>query len=65
MDLIRKKPVPTNACNHVRWAVPGFAGNAPLRLTLLNRIWLVALRSYLVLAGGLVFVRTVQLALGR
>jgi hypothetical protein len=36
----------------------------PARLTLLNRIWLIVLRGYLVLAAGLVLLRIVELALG-
>jgi hypothetical protein len=35
---------------------------APARMTPLTRIWMVVLRGYLVLAGGLVLVRIIQLA---
>ena len=36
----------------------------PRPLTTLNRVWLVVLRAYLILAAGLVLVRIVQLATG-
>ena len=48
-----------------RWRMQPLARLARRRLTLLNRIWLVALRAYLVLGNGPVLVRIVQLALGR
>ena len=37
---------------------------APARLTLASRVWMIVLRGYLVVAGGLVLVRIVELALG-
>ena len=46
------------------WRMPPLAELPPARLTTLNRIWLIVLRGYLVVAGGLVLTRIVQLALG-
>jgi NRAMP (natural resistance-associated macrophage protein)-like metal ion transporter len=36
----------------------------PARLTVLNRIWMIVLRAYLVVAAGLVLVRIFRLAMG-
>jgi NRAMP (natural resistance-associated macrophage protein)-like metal ion transporter len=47
------------------WRMPPLDELPPVRLTTLNRIWLVVLRAYLVLAAGLVVVRIVLLAAGR
>jgi Mn2+/Fe2+ NRAMP family transporter len=44
------------------WRMPPLAELPPARLTLLNRVWLIVLRGYLVVAGGLVLLRIVQLA---
>jgi Mn2+/Fe2+ NRAMP family transporter len=46
------------------WRMPPLAELAPLRMTPLTRIWMVLLRGYLVVAGGLVLVRIVTLATG-
>jgi len=35
----------------------------PARLTLLNRIWMIVLRAYLVVAAGLLLFKMVQLTL--
>ena len=45
------------------WRMPPLDRLEPARLTLLARVWMIVLRLYLVLAGGLVLVRIVQLAL--
>jgi Mn2+/Fe2+ NRAMP family transporter len=45
------------------WRMPPLDELPPVRLSLLNRAWLVVLRAYLVVAGGLVLVRIVLLAL--
>ncbi len=45
------------------WRMPPLGELAPARLALPSRVWLVALRLYLVLAGGLVVARMVQLAI--
>jgi Mn2+/Fe2+ NRAMP family transporter len=46
------------------WRMPPLAQLPKATLSPLNRIWLVVLRSYLVVAAGLVLLRIVQLALG-
>lgn len=46
------------------WRMPPLATLAPMRMTLLTRIWMVVLRGYLVLAAGLVLWRIVLLAIG-
>jgi Mn2+/Fe2+ NRAMP family transporter len=44
------------------WRMPPLSELPPAQLSLLNRIWMIVLRGYLVLAGGLVLVRIFQLA---
>jgi Mn2+/Fe2+ NRAMP family transporter len=44
------------------WRMPPLAQLPPSRLTVLERMWLVVLRAYLVVAAGLVLVRIVVLA---
>jgi Mn2+/Fe2+ NRAMP family transporter len=44
------------------WRMPPLAELPPARLTTLNRIWMIVLRAYLLVAAGLVLVRIVQLA---
>jgi Mn2+/Fe2+ NRAMP family transporter len=46
------------------WRMRPLATLTPTPLTGLNQIWMIVLRGYLVLAGGLVLVRIVTLALG-
>ena len=46
------------------WRMPKLSTLPPPRLTLSKRIWMMALRGYLVLAVGMVLVRVVQIALG-
>ena len=45
------------------WRMPPLDRLPPAQLTTLNRIWLIVLRGYLMLAAGLVLVRIVQLAM--
>jgi hypothetical protein len=45
------------------WRMPPLSALPPARLTLLNRVWLMVLRVYLVAAVGLVIFRVTQLAL--
>jgi hypothetical protein len=42
--------------------MPPLGELSPARMTPLTRIWMVVLRGYLVVAGGLVLVRIIQLA---
>jgi hypothetical protein len=46
------------------WRMPPLPELPPARMTPLTRIWMIVLRGYLIVAGGLVLVRIVQLALG-
>ena len=45
------------------WVMPPLAELPPVRLSLQSRVWMFALRGYLLLAAGLVMVRIVQLAI--
>jgi Mn2+/Fe2+ NRAMP family transporter len=45
------------------WRMPPLSELPPARLTTLNRVWLIVLRGYLIVAAGLVLVRIVQLAI--
>jgi NRAMP (natural resistance-associated macrophage protein)-like metal ion transporter len=47
------------------WRMAPLAQLPPPNLSRLGKVWMAVLRGYLVLAGGLVFFRIVQLALGR
>jgi NRAMP (natural resistance-associated macrophage protein)-like metal ion transporter len=44
------------------WRMPPLASLPPARLSTLSRIWMIVLRGYLLIAGGLVLVRIFQLA---
>jgi len=46
------------------WRMPPIEQLPPAQLTTLNRVWLVVLRAYLVVAAGLVIARIVTLAVG-
>ncbi|MDE2351556.1 MAG: divalent metal cation transporter [Alphaproteobacteria bacterium] len=46
------------------WRMQPFDQLPPGRLTTLGRVWMIVLRGYLVVAGGLVLIRIVQLAVG-
>ena len=46
------------------WRMPPLDQLTPAHLGLLSRVWMIVLRAYLVVAGGLVLVRIVVLALG-
>ena len=46
------------------WRMPSLGELEPARLSLAAKIWMGVLRLYLVVAGGLVLVRIVELALG-
>ena len=47
------------------WRMPALARLAPPRLTVATRVWMGALRLYLVMAVGMVVVRVLQLAFGQ
>jgi Mn2+/Fe2+ NRAMP family transporter len=44
------------------WRMPPLDQLAPAQLTVLNRIWMIVLRAYLVIAAGLVLLRIFRLA---
>ena len=54
-----ERPLPVE--ERETWRMPPLETLAPAQLTLLSRTWLIVLRSYLVIAAGLVLVRIAQL----
>jgi hypothetical protein len=48
--------------NRDTWRMPPLDRLPPARLSPLSRIWMIVLRGYLVVAGGLVLLRIFQLA---
>jgi Mn2+/Fe2+ NRAMP family transporter len=50
------------AAQAVAWQMPALAALPPLKLTPLNRLWLLVLRGYLVVAVVMVAIRVAQLA---
>jgi Mn2+/Fe2+ NRAMP family transporter len=46
------------------WRMPPLSQLPPRQLTTLNRVWLLVLRAYLIVAGGLVLLRILTLATG-
>lgn len=54
----------SSAIERHRWRTPPLDELPPVRLKLIGRIWLVVLRLYLLVAGGLVLLRIVTLVLG-
>jgi len=54
--------VPSERIGQAIWRMPPLDQLPPAHMTPLTRIWMVVLRGYLVVAGGLVLVRIVQLA---
>jgi hypothetical protein len=44
------------------WRMPPLEQLSPVRLSLASRIWMIVLRGYLIVAGGLVLLRIFQLA---
>jgi hypothetical protein len=53
-----------NRKERATWRMPPLEDLTPARMTLASRVWMLALRGYLVVACGLVVVRVVQVALG-
>jgi Mn2+/Fe2+ NRAMP family transporter len=56
--------VPVDRSQRDSWQMPPLSELAPARLTLLDRVWMIVLRGYLIIAAGLVLWRIVQLATG-
>ncbi len=55
---------PIDRSQKISWRMPPLSELTPARLTTLNQTWMIVLRGYLAIAGGLVLVRIVQLAAG-
>jgi Mn2+/Fe2+ NRAMP family transporter len=55
---------PADRSSRDAWRMPSVAQLAPRQLTLLNRVWLLVLRAYLIVAAGLVLWRIFALAVG-
>jgi NRAMP (natural resistance-associated macrophage protein)-like metal ion transporter len=55
---------PPSEPNRDSWRMPPLEQLSPARLSTLERVWLIVLRAYLVVAGGLVLMRIVTLAIG-
>ena len=53
---------PPSELSRTTWRMPPLGQLAPQRITGLTRVWMVVLRGYLVVAGGLVLIRIVVLA---
>jgi len=51
------------AADLASWTMPPLAELAPIRLTPLNRLWMLALRGYLLVAAGLVLARIASLVI--
>jgi Mn2+/Fe2+ NRAMP family transporter len=64
MRLFKRTPeAPIDRRGRLTWRMPPLAALSPPNLTRIDKTWMVVLGGYLVLAGGLVLVRIVQLAL--
>jgi hypothetical protein len=55
---------PLSEPNRDLWRMPPLEQLPPARLSTLERVWLIVLRAYLVVAAGLVLIRIVTLAVG-
>jgi Mn2+/Fe2+ NRAMP family transporter len=53
---------PTASLARENWRMPPLSQLPPARLSLASRIWMIVLRGYLIVAGGLVLFRIFQLA---
>ncbi len=47
------------------WRMPPISELAPAQISLLNRLWMIVLRAYLVVAAGMLIFKMFQLATGR
>jgi hypothetical protein len=63
MQRIKAKPSRTGDLSlKWQWRMPPLDELAPARFTVLNRIWMIVLRAYLIIAAGLVLLRIFRLA---
>jgi Mn2+/Fe2+ NRAMP family transporter len=60
--IARLSAEPIHASPRDTWRMPPLRELPVARLTLLNRIWMIVLRAYLVIAAGLLVLKMVQLA---
>jgi len=60
--FIRRDRMPINRIGQTTWRMPPISELPAPHMTPLTRIWMIVLRGYLVIAGGLVLVRIIQLA---
>jgi Mn2+/Fe2+ NRAMP family transporter len=58
-------PAAENPARRSNWRMPPLGEMPPPRLSIAVKTWMFVLRAYLVLAGGLVLVRIVTLAIGQ
>jgi Mn2+/Fe2+ NRAMP family transporter len=66
MAILAQRNRPTMSVDytgHINWRMPPLDQLEPAQISPLSRVWMVVLRLYLVLAGGLVLWRIVQLAI--
>jgi hypothetical protein len=62
-EPLERAPTPS-VSDRVSWRMPPLGQLPPAQLTLLNKTWLIVLRSYLFIAAGLVLARIAQLLAG-
>jgi Mn2+/Fe2+ NRAMP family transporter len=65
---LKRRPLTTEGLkvwNREMWRMPPLSQLRPAQLSRLSRIWMIVLRGYLVLAGGLVLVRIIMLAMNK
>jgi Mn2+/Fe2+ NRAMP family transporter len=61
--MVNAKAEAVDTSLRATWRMPPLGELPPARLTLLNRIWMIVLRAYLVVAAGLLLFKMVQLTL--
>jgi Mn2+/Fe2+ NRAMP family transporter len=61
----RARTLNRDELNRDTWRMPPLASLAPAKLSLAAKTWMAILRLYLVVAGGMVLVRIVMMAIGR
>jgi Mn2+/Fe2+ NRAMP family transporter len=65
--FVRRRCLPTTVIDRsgkATWRMSPLTELAPTPMTSLTRVWMIVLRGYLAVAGGLVIVRIIQLAIG-
>ena len=60
---LRRAAEPIDRIGRLDWRMPPLDALEPARMSRASRLWMAVLRGYLLLAGGLVLVRIVELAL--